>query len=102
MSTLQFIYPGGSWRPLPVPNAPSAKAPSTPGLKASAVWWGIATGFALAVLGMVLILTVFSAGVPAAPQSPAQAAVATHATHQHRLEIYQDPAEALTGALPVP
>jgi hypothetical protein len=63
---------------------------------------GIGLGFGLIGLAM-MALAIGAAGVaPPAAHSDGAAPVVVHATANHRLEIYQDPAELLGAALPVP
>jgi hypothetical protein len=68
------------------------------------LWRAIGTGLGFGLIGLAMMaLAVGAASVaPPAVHSDGDAPVLAHATPKHRLEIYQDPAEALGAALPVP
>jgi hypothetical protein len=70
----------------------------------AALWRAIGLGLAFALIGMgMMIGAIGAAGVAAPVVGPRDVvSVVAPTTTGHRLEIYQDPAEALTGALPVP
>lgn len=68
------------------------------------LWRAISLGFGFALIGLtMMVLAIGAAGVaPVSPHPGSDAPVAAHATPAHRLEIYQDPAEAFGAALPAP
>lgn len=68
------------------------------------LWRAIGTGLGFALIGLaMMVLAIGAVGiVPATPGPHDGAPVAAHALPTHRLEIYQDPAEAFGGAMPVP
>jgi hypothetical protein len=70
----------------------------------AALWRAIGLGLGFALIGMAMMVGVIGAAGVAShgPQPRVAAPVAALTAPGHRLEIYQDPAEALTGALPVP
>jgi hypothetical protein len=68
------------------------------------LWRAISFGVGFALIGLTMIvLAIGAAGIaPVVPHPEGDVPVAAHAGANHRLEIYQDRAEALGAALPVP
>lgn len=69
-----------------------------------ALWRAIGTGLGFAAIGLIIISLAIGAAGVAAPASGARvdAPVAARAIPNYRVEFYQEPPEALTGAMPVP
>jgi len=68
------------------------------------LWRAIAGGLGLALIGLVMMALAIGAAGSAPPESGLRgdAPLVAQAIPNQRLEIYQDPAEALGWALPVP
>ncbi len=68
------------------------------------LWRAISTGLGFALIGLAMMVLAIGAAGVASPASGLHGAVpvAAHAMPAQRLEIYQDPAGALTGVMPVP
>ena len=68
------------------------------------LWRSIGTGLGFAAIGLMMIsLTIGAAGVATPPMGARlDAPAAARAIPNHRVEVYQEPPEALTGAMPVP
>ncbi len=70
----------------------------------AALWRAILTGLGFAAIGLLtMVLAIGAAGVaPLALHANGAAPVAGAAMADRRLEVYRNPAEALTAAMPVP
>jgi hypothetical protein len=67
------------------------------------LWRAIGAGLALALIGLVMVVAIGATDVGSVVSAPPEGVpVGTHPTPAHRLEIYQDPAEAFGWAMPVP
>ena len=68
------------------------------------LWRAIGFGLGFALIGLtMMVLAIGAASIaPVSPHPTDDAPVAAHALPTHRLEIYQDPAEAFGAALPAP
>jgi len=68
------------------------------------LWRAILTGLGFAVIGLLMMVLALDAAGVASPtlRAPGDAPVVVSATPDRRLEIYQNPADALSAAMPVP
>jgi hypothetical protein len=106
VTVAQLAYPahGSVWRS----NRPVFRAPSPAAFRPwscnAALWRAILTGLGFAVMGLVMmVLAIHGAGTAPSVAEPHAAPIAAgRAMSTLRLEIYQDPAETLISAMPVP
>jgi hypothetical protein len=67
------------------------------------LWRAIAAGLGFALVGLMMVVAIGAIGVAPLPSQPPEGVpVGTHSVPNHRLAIYQDPAEAFGWAMPAP